>query len=470
MLVIGGGGAGLCAGLSAAEAGATVLVVEAESILGGSTRVSSGIFTAGGTSVQAALGVQDSPELFYQHYMDLNQWQLQPGLIASFCREAREAFEWLLGLGVDVPSKFSRNVREGGLYSGGVSEIWRAHAPVGEGAALVEVLEDAVGRTDNIEVRLNTRVDGFIVEGGRVVGARCGGDQFRAGAVVLCSGGLAHDTSLLERYYPRALESANLFRSSAPGSRGDHIRLGEEVRARIAGAGKGLMLVTADFVRHHHWTAGFAPASRVYVDQTGNRFTSEDVSYSISTGVFDAVGGWGWAVFDEAGRASLAGTDFVDWTPENVAAEAAAGQTVTSAPTIEALAEGIGVPPAALSRTIDRWNSQLPRTGEDPDYLRHLALEAKGAATTLDPIGDGPFYAAKLRPSQLICTHAGLEVNARAQVLDHERDPVPGLYAAGEAGGGVLGECYVGGGNAVANAVTMGRVAGRQASTAATPS
>ncbi len=66
-------------------------------------------------------------------------------------------------------------------------------------------------------------------------------------------------------------------------------------------------------------------------------------------------------------------------------------------------------------------------------------------------------------PAELVCTHAGLEINRNAEVLDTIGNVVPGLYAAGEAGAGILGLRYVGGGNAVANALTMGRIAGRNA-------
>ncbi|WP_447643893.1 FAD-binding protein [Nocardioides zeae] len=72
-------------------------------------------------------------------------------------------------------------------------------------------------------------------------------------------------------------------------------------------------------------------------------------------------------------------------------------------------------------------------------------------------------------PTELVCTHAGLEIDTSAAVLDVASRPIPGLYAAGEAGGGVLGNRYVGGGNAVANALTMGRLAGQSAAAAVRP-
>jgi fumarate reductase flavoprotein subunit len=117
-----------------------------------------------------------------------------------------------------------------------------------------------------------------------------------------------------------------------------------------------------------------------------------------------------------------------------------------------------------LRATVERWNTQLPAGGEDPEFLRHRTLAAKGVTWPPEPIGQPPFHAARTLPAELVCTHAGLEINAGAEVLDERGNRVPGLFAAGEAGAGVLGPRYVGGGNAVANAITMGRIAGRAAS------
>jgi fumarate reductase flavoprotein subunit len=137
------------------------------------------------------------------------------------------------------------------------------------------------------------------------------------------------------------------------------------------------------------------------------------------------------------------------------------------ADSVEELAGKLGVPSDALRATLDRWNACLP-AGEDPDFLRHRSLTAKGRTEPPEPIGKPPFYAARTLPAELVCTHAGLEIDGGAAVLDARGERVPGLYAAGEAGAGVLGPRYVGGGNAVANAITMGRVAGRAATTHST--
>ncbi|MFF7557637.1 FAD-dependent oxidoreductase [Streptomyces olivaceus] len=461
VIVVGGGGAGLAAAVAAAEQGAQVLLFESERELGGSTQLSAGLFTAAGTGVQRGLGIEDTAERHFQHYMDLNQWQLKPGLIRAFCAAAGPTLEWMLGLGLDVPAAVSPDAHTPGLCRAGVEDVWRGHVPRDQGYGLVQVL-DRARRERGVEAVLNTRVERLLFEEGRVAGVVADGIEVRAGAVVVASGGFAQDPGLLDRYYPEAHEAGDsLFVVAAPGSRGDHFAFAEQTGASLTGHGWGLMLPTAYFQRYHHWQAGFPPKSRVYVNGTGRRFMDEDASYAVSTGIILAQDGPVWAVFDEKARLGLP-TGYADWTPERVAEEVRAGRTLSAA-TLTELAAAMDVPSDALSATVTRWNAQLAASGADPDFLREDSLAAKGSPQPPAPIAAGPYYAARVLPAELVCTHTGLEIDYDAAVLDRTGTPVPGLFAAGEAGGGVLGMRYVGGGNAVANALTMGRVAGRNA-------
>ncbi|WP_399136792.1 FAD-dependent oxidoreductase [Streptomyces sp. NBUA17] len=461
VIVVGGGGAGLAAAVAAAEQGARVLLFESERELGGSTQLSAGLFTAAGTGVQRGLGIEDTAERHFQHYMDLNQWQLKPGLIKAFCAAAGPTLEWMLGLGLDVPAAVSPDAHTPGLCRAGVEDVWRGHVPRDQGYGLVQVL-DRARRERGVEAVLNTRVERLLFEEGRVAGVVADGIEVRAGAVVVASGGFAQDPGLLDRYYPEAHEAGDsLFVVAAPGSRGDHFAFAEQTGASLTGHGWGLMLPTAYFQRYHHWQAGFPPKSRVYVNGSGRRFMDEDASYAVSTGIILAQDGPVWAVFDEKARLGLP-TGYADWTPERVAEEVRAGRTLSAA-TLTGLAAAMDVPSDALSATVTRWNARLAASGADPDFLREDSLAAKGSPQPPAPIAAGPYYAARVLPAELVCTHTGLEIDHDAAVLDRTGTPVPGLFAAGEAGGGVLGMRYVGGGNAVANALTMGRVAGRNA-------
>ena len=217
-----------------------------------------------------------------------------------------------------------------------------------------------------------------------------------------------------------------------------------------------MLLVTAYFQQHHHWQAGFPPSARILVDQDGRRFMDEDASYAVAAGIVDDHGGTAWMIFDEAARLRLP-AGYADWGPDQLLAEVAAGRT-HRADSLDQLATTIGVPPATLVETVERWNRQLPR-GEDPEFLRHETLAAKGAPAP-PAIVTPPYFAVRALPAELAVSHAGIEIDADAAVRDGRGRRVPGLYAAGEAAEGILGARYVGGGTAIANAIVNGRSAG----------
>jgi len=128
---------------------------------------------------------------------------------------------------------------------------------------------------------------------------------------------------------------------------------------------------------------------------------------------------------------------------------------VQRADSIERLAFLIGVPPENLAGTVARYNGFV-EDREDRDFRK--------IAEHMRPIATPPFYATELRLYMLGLTSVGPRIDADARVLDQRSRPIPGLYAAGECSGGVLGPCYAGSGNSLANASTFGRVAGRTAS------
>lgn len=87
---------------------------------------------------------------------------------------------------------------------------------------------------------------------------------------------------------------------------------------------------------------------------------------------------------------------------------------------------------------------------------------AKGASPHLPPIAAPPYYAVRIVPGELV-THYRMRIGPDASVLDPAGSPISGLFAAGEAGAEILGPRYVGGGNAISNAITLGRIAGQGA-------
>ena len=124
VIVIGSGAAGLSAAVAAADEGASVLIVEGDKQVGGSSRLSGGHFYAAGTSVQEEAGViGDTPDAMFEHYMTLNQWLVDPAVVRQYCDQSAPTFEWVKNLGV----KFSKE----GVYPSGVGSTPRGHQPEG---------------------------------------------------------------------------------------------------------------------------------------------------------------------------------------------------------------------------------------------------------------------------------------------------------------------------------------------------
>ena len=468
LIVIGGGGAGLSAAATAAESGCSVLVLEAEERFGGSTCLADGVFNAAGTSVQAELGLEDSVDAYFHYYMTLNAWHQPAALIRSFCENATETLEWLLSLGVDVPAKIVHKVEGAvfpcsaatpGLYAAGVEWPPRGHIPDGAGAAWTDTLYQYAGSKD-VELVPKTRVNNLVVEGGRVIGVNVGGETVTAKSVALTCGGIAHDVELLKKWFPDAFvgfpQGYVPDTISAVGSRGDSIRLGEQVGAQITGRNCGLLGTMAYFAKTElKGFPGFQPTSLIYVNQQGRRFTDETAPYAVMPGLIKAqTGNMVWGIFDEGARkrSNPERSGYAqEWDPKFVLEAVEAGDIRTGNSLVE-LAKDIGVDAASLEQAVKFYNEDLS-TGVDRVFLRSL----KG----LHPITEGPFYAFEYRPCNVNLTGAGVKIDAQGRVLNDAGAPIPGFYAAGEAGAGVLGEHYVGGGNSIANALTMGRVVGK---------
>ena len=101
VIVVGFGGAGACAAISAADAGCSVLICDVASAAGGSTALSSAeLYLGGGTRVQKACGYDDSVESMYRYLMESNGEQADPDKIRAYCEGSVDHFNWLVDLGV----------------------------------------------------------------------------------------------------------------------------------------------------------------------------------------------------------------------------------------------------------------------------------------------------------------------------------------------------------------------------------
>ncbi|QLL08719.1 FAD-dependent oxidoreductase [Mycobacterium vicinigordonae] len=457
VVVIGSGAAGLTAALTAREAGCSVVVAESEQVVGGSSRLSEGIIMAAGTEFQKDQGIVDTPDDLYDEYLLLNQFVVQPGIVRRLADESAAAVHWLSELGVRYLPW---------VMLGGEERNPRSHVPAGRGQRVMDALERHC-RARGIEIALGRRIDRLLVTDGRVTGVASGDDELRSGAVIIATGGIGASPELLGKHVP-SLNQADrwYFYVGADGSRGDGLGLGAQVGADTVGHDRAVALVSPKLTTKEF--DGYLPGWMLLLDGAGHRLCAETAPYGVLSGLVGDNGGHAFGFFDSAileenGTASLP-TLKVEyppgkpapahvWTTENIKRMIDSG-SVRQAATVQELARDLGLSPHAVGGAVERYNG-FAEQARDGDFLK--------APKFLRRIGKAPFYGVELRAAALGLTCYGLRIDAEARVMDRSNRDIPGLFAAGECVGGVLGPRYMGSGNSWTNCVVFGRAAGRSA-------
>ncbi|MBB6407188.1 FAD-dependent oxidoreductase [Arthrobacter sp. AZCC_0090] len=459
VLVIGSGIAGLSAAIAARQAGAeSVIIAEAAGGIGGASRLSSGLIVGAGTAMQATAGIADSAELMFRDYMNANQWGLDGGVTRRLAAESGPTIDWLVSLGAEFhPTP----------VSGGYETQPRCAVAIDEGQGLIDALARAARNLD-IDVALGQRVDRLLVKDGVVVGAAVGDDELSASAVIIASGGFGSNPEKIAEFYPSLAKAGDwLWYVGEDGSHGDAIDLGQQVGARITGHDTGCSMLAPGFTRSHET---YLPGWLVIVDPDGQRFIAENAHYSALDRQAVLRGGRFFVLFDsqaldpEAAKATpfYAGGSKAypgrtertspNWNPDILREMVAAGR-IPFADSIAELAVAVGVPDDQLEATIAEYNegaqAGLDRMGKYPEFLR--------------PLEKSPFYAAEIRLSEIVITGTGLQIDPEARVLDALGCPIPGLFAAGEATGGVIWPFYPSSGSSLGHGAAFGRVAGTNA-------
>jgi fumarate reductase flavoprotein subunit len=452
VIVVGGGGAGLAAAIIARQAGASVMVVEADTRLGGATALSAAVMYACNTSVQRARGIQDTPEAMFRYMMTLASWEADPRSLRLLCEQSGPALEWLIELGVQFPVDY--------LLCSGVEEVPRGHPSLGISNALI----NAAGAC-GVEHALGSRVDKLLLENGRVVGVSCAGMELRSKAVVVTTGGFGNNPQMLKRLFPTAAAHGDwtyAVHMDAPFILGDGIELGEAIGAAIVGQDTGLLLPTSGLGK---WIEAFLPPWIVMVNTRGRRFVDESAPYAVSGYLMNSQPDQrAYAIFDEHTLEVASqdmrfadpyhsGTAMPTWEYHLLRRSIAEGKILQS-DTLAGLAEQIGLDPLTLETTVGRYNNDCDQ-GRDTLFFKDMPERF--------PLRHGPFYAREVRASVIGQTGAGLEIDDSGQVLDVHGQVITGLYAAGEVLGCAVGKRYSGGGMGICNAMVFGRLAGQSA-------
>ena len=462
VLIIGGGGAGLCAAIEAADAGANVIVLEAASETGGSTAMAGGlIYMGGGTPTQLACGFEDNIEEMYAYLMQAAGPDADADKVRLYCDRTLEHYDWLTRQGVVFkpeyyPYKHTNTPNEAALMITGNEEAWpySTHARPAPRGHKTQIKGDHGGiplmanllrsaREKGVQILCEARALSLVKRGQEIVGAAVRIDMqvrhFRARrGVILAAGGFIMNRDMVETYAPR-LARGN-YPNGNPNDTGDGIRLGMAAGGAVTNMHEGF--ICTPFYPPHQFLES------IIVDETGKRFINEDVYHGrLGSAILDRPDGRYYLIIDSRHFKVL------ERPPMGGYPVAGTGES------IDELESELALPQGALSTTLNTYNRHA-RAGEDHQYHKH--------AKYLTPLDQPPYAAFDLTVGNggifATMTFGGLDTLPTGEVLSPDKTILPGLYAAGRNSAG-LPRCAEGysSGMSIGDATFFGRLAGLSA-------
>jgi len=448
VVVIGTGYAGLAAAIEAHDAGAKVLILEKNRMVGGNSAIASGALNCVDPKRQQAQGIKDSIDLHYQQTISGGDYRGDPVNVRYLVEHGLEGLQWLEKLGIEF---------EPTVYAV-VGALWpRSHSPIknGRGGAIVRGLKAQVDKR-KIPVLFEHKLTGLnrkSPEKGQVMGVEVDhkGKKINIKAkkgVILATGGFGADVFMRSKFDPRL--NKDVPTTNVPTARGEGIIYAEIVGADVVGMDYIQGLIACNyFTKKYGSLANLGIDSAIFVNLEGKRFVAEDQRRDVMAEATlvqpKKVLLW---VADDKCKKRFAQKQIDGYVQKGL---------LFKADTLEGLAkilkEKFGMPPENLLATVKKYN-ELAKNGVDKDFGKKK--------TNLKPIVQGPFYAS---PTQVGVHHTmgGLRISGpTCQVLDRWGKAIDGLYAAGEVTGGIHGTNRLGG-NATTDCIVFGRNAGRQA-------
>ena len=485
VVVIGAGGAGMTAAITASDEGANVIILESTSFPGGNSVRSTGGMNAGPTEwrnqnefgeaagVEATLkkvanypdneriqelgkiveeqwaayqadpqGYFDTSELFQLDTLIGGGGMNDPALVKKLVESSPDAIDWLDSLDPEI-------VLHNVAAFGGAS-VKRIHRPVDEngkvvsvGAYVVPLLQQNLEKR-GIKLLTDTPATEILMDNGQAVGVKAEGPDasytINAKAVVIASGGFGANNDMIKAVRP---DLDGFITTNAPGIQGQGIRMAQAVGADTVDMEQIQLhpTVHVEGTSANLITEGLRGDGAILVNQEGERFFDEvSTRDKVSAAEFEQTGGYAWLIVDS--RMSDASNVIQGYINKGYA---------ETGDTVEALAKAIGAPAETLVNTMTNWNACVEQKS-DPEF---------GRVSFANPLDQAPFYAIKVQPG-VHHTMGGIKINDNAQVIDTDGNVIAGLFAAGEVTGGVHGNNRLGG-NAVADFTIYGRIAGQNA-------
>lgn len=485
VVVVGAGGAGMTAAITAAAEGKSVVVLESQSMVGGNSVRATGGMNAAKTVYQdenefgESAGVEKSLKTAAEKYADnetitalaktvSEQWAAyqanptgyfdsvelmeldtmiggkginDPELVETLCANSADAIDWLDEHGITLHN----------VSSFGGASVKRIHRPVNAegktvsvGSYMIPLLQENCEKA-GVKMMLDTTATEILTDAnGAAVGVKATGASgetvtVNAKAVVLATGGFGANLDMVVKYKP---ELKGFMTTNAPGIQGQGIEMAQAIGAATVDMDQIQIHPTVEANTAALITEGLRGDGAILINEEGKRFIDEVGTRDVvSAAEIAQTGSYSWLVVDQA----MADASSV------IQGYIKKGYTVTGA-TYEELGKAMGVDAAAFAETMEKWNGYV-EAKNDPDF---------GRTSFANPLNTAPYYAVKVTAG-VHHTMGGLKINANTEVLNEKGEVIPGLFAAGEVTGGVHGANRLGG-NAVADFTIFGRIAGAAAS------
>ena len=485
VVIVGAGGAGMTAAITAADAGLNVIVLEREPAVGGNSVKSTGGMNAAKTAFQdentfgeeagvektltaaaenwadnAAItalaatvkqqweaykadpqGYFDSTELFALDTMIGGKGINDPELVNTLVNNTAEAIDWLA----------TQDIKLTNVASFGGASVKRIHRPLNDegkvvsvGAYTVPLLEAACAKRDNITLMTDTTANALLNVDGVACGVEATGKTgnkvtVKANAVVLATGGFGANLNMVSEYRP---DLAGFMTTNASGCQGQGILMAtQDMGAATVDMDQIQIHPTVQFDTASLITEGLRGDGAILVNADAERFIDEVGTRDVvSAAEIAQPDSFSWLIVDQK---------MVD--ASSVIQGYINRGLMRSGDTYEALAAELEIPAEAFAATMETWNGYVAEKN-DPDF---------GRTSFASPLDTAPFYAVKVTAG-IHHTMGGLKIDPETHVINTDGEIIAGLFAAGEVTGGVHGANRLGG-NAVADFVVFGRIAGAQA-------
>ena len=485
IVIVGAGGAGMTAAITAAEEGKSVVILESQSMVGGNSVRATGGMNAGKTVYQdenefgESAGVEKTLKTAAEKYADnetitalaktvSEQWAAyqanptgyfdsvelmeldtmiggkginDPALVETLCANSADAIDWLDEHGITLHN----------VSSFGGASVKRIHRPVNAegktvsvGSYMIPLLQENCEKA-GVKMMLDTTATEILTDAnGAAVGVKATGASgetvtVNAKAVVLASGGFGANLDMVVKYKP---ELKGFMTTNAPGIQGQGIEMAQAIGAATVDMDQIQIHPTVEANTAALITEGLRGDGAVLINAEGKRFIDEVGTRDVvSAAEIAQTGSYSWLVVDQA---------MVD-ASSVIQGYIKKGYTVTGE-TYEELGKAMGVDEAAFAETMNTWNGYVDAKN-DPDF---------GRTSFANKLDTAPYYAIKVTAG-VHHTMGGLTINTNTEVLKEDGSVIPGLFAAGEVTGGVHGANRLGG-NAVADFTVFGRIAGKAAS------